>query len=115
MKPQINMKSSLSSSDKTKIVLVSTFLAILLLTFGILMGILIRQSGFQLPLRATPMAVIPTQQCIEPTLTLGTATLHVKTIPNTPNAFPPIPQDTPDTAYWIEGTTINYVFGLSPT
>jgi hypothetical protein len=114
MKQPPNTKQNFSLSDKSKIILVSIFLALLLLVFGVLLGILIRQSGFKLPVRATPTAAIPTPQCIEPTLTLGTSTLHVKSIPNNPNTFPLIPKDTPDTAYWVEETTINYVFGLSP-
>lgn len=115
MKPPTSAKPSLSSSDKTKIVLVSIFLVILLIIFGFLVGLLLRQSGFRLSLRATLAPVIPTPQCIEPTLTLGATTFHVKSIPSDLGSYPSIPQDTADAAYWLEGTTINYVFALSPT
>jgi len=98
------------SSDKTKIILVIIFLGILLLALGILLGLLLRRAMQQ----QHPQA-IPTPLCIEPTLMLGTTIFHVKSLPSDPNTYPPIPPDTPDTAYWVEGTTINYVFGLSPT
>jgi hypothetical protein len=108
------MKQNTSSSNKTKIIIVAGLLGLGILVLVALLGFLFLRNGFQLGAPTTQTPVIPTPQCIEPTLTLGTAILHIKTVPNNPNAFPPIPQDTSDTAYWIEGTTINYVFGLSP-
>jgi hypothetical protein len=103
------------SSNKTKIILIIIFLAILLLAFGILVGLVLRRSGFQFSMSAAQTPVITTPPCIEPTLMLGTTMFHVKSLPSDPNTYPPIPPDTPDTAYWVEGTTINYVFGLSAT
>jgi len=108
------MKQNSSSSNTTKIIIVAILIGIFLVILGTLAGLLLRRNGFQFAAPATQTLVIPTPQCIEPTLTLGTVILHVKTVPNNPNAFPLIPQDTPDIAYWVEGTTVNYVFGLSP-
>lgn len=66
------------SSNKTKIILAIIFLAILLLAFGILMGLVLRRSGFQLSLPAVqtqatstvaPTSLIPpTSVTPEPTL-----------------------------------------------
>jgi hypothetical protein len=114
MKPPVNRNHNSSSSNKTKIIIVAVLLGLGILVLITLLGFMFLRNGFQLAAPATQTQVVPTPQCIEPTLTLGTAILHVKTVPNNSNAFPPIPQDTPDTAYWVEGTTINYVFGLSP-
>src|SRR5215211_3330686 len=110
MKPLFNRNQNSSSSNKTKIILVAVLLGIGIITLLTLLGFLFLGNGFKFLTPVTQTLVIPTPVCIEPTLTLGTAILHVKTVPNNPNAFPPIPQDTPDIAYWIEGTTINYVF-----
>lgn len=61
--------------------------------------------------RGTP---VPTPQCIEPTLNLGASIYRIDTVSRESNAFPKIPRKN-DVAYWAEDTTINYVFGLSPT
>ncbi len=100
------------SSNKTTIVIVSALLGLgILLLIGL---VAFRGNIMQLVATTTQTPAAPTPQCIEPTLTLGTGTFHVKTTPNNPNVFPVLPQDKPDNAYWIEGTTVNYVFGLSP-
>jgi hypothetical protein len=57
----------------------------------------------------------PTPQCVEPTLTLGTANFRVDSITREANKFPEIPKRKNEIAFWVEGTTVNYVFGLSPT
>ena len=62
--------------------------------------------------RGTP---IPTPQCIEPSLTLGTMKYRVESTTREADGFPEIPKRKKDVAYWVEGTTINYVFSLSPT
>lgn len=63
------------------------------------------------PSRITPA---PTPQCVEPTLTLGTLAFKVDSVTREANAFPEIPRKR-DMAYWVEGTTIHYVFGLGAT
>ena len=62
--------------------------------------------------RGTP---VPTPQCVEPTLTLGSLKYRVESITREADGFPDIPKSKKDVAYWVEGTTINYSFGLSPT
>lgn len=57
----------------------------------------------------------PTPQCVEPTLTLGTVNFRVDPVTREGNGFPEIPGRKQEMAYWVEGTTVNYVFGLSPT
>ncbi len=106
-----------ASSNKTQIIIVATLIGLGILA---LIALLVYAFGgnaptFSVPASATRTQTVPTPPCIEPILTLGTTTFHVKTIPNSLNGFPLIPQDTPESAYLVEGTTINYVFGLSPT
>ena len=57
----------------------------------------------------------PTPQCVEPTLTLGTVNFRVDPVTREANGFPEIPGRKKEMAYWVEDTTINYVFALSPT
>jgi hypothetical protein len=103
-----------NSSSKTQIIVVSILLGLGVLVLVALLAFAFRGNIMQLAaVPATQTQAVPTPPCIEPTLTLGMTTFHVKTIPNNPNAFPALPQDAPDTAYWVEGTMVNYVFGLS--
>src|SRR5688572_16506243 len=102
------------SSNTTKIILIVIFLAILLLAFGILVGLVLRSGDFQLPLFASHITPAPSPQCVEPTLTLGTTKFRMDSVTREANSFPDIPPRKQDIAYWVEGTTVNYVFGLSP-
>jgi hypothetical protein len=128
MKQPLNPKQSFSS-DKIKIILVVVFLGVLLLTFGILLGLLLRQSGFQFSLSAiqtdatptssfasiAPTLFVPTSDCGSPTLVLGTSTLQIQNLTPAANGSLTVPPDTSGIAYWVEGTDHNYVFLLSPT
>jgi hypothetical protein len=58
---------------------------------------------------------VPTPQCIEPSIKLGDAKFRVDSISREADTFPEIPKRNGDTAFWVEGTTVNYVFGLSST
>ena len=60
-------------------------------------------------------APTPTPACVEPTLTLGSNRFRIETILREADGSLNVPVNTPDIAYWVEGTTINYVFTLSPT
>jgi hypothetical protein len=133
MKRPLNTKQNFSS-DKTKIILVSIALAILLLVFGLLMGILLRQSGFRLSMLATrsqatpngpPTSIIPvtsntqtvfvpTADCGSPTLLIGTTTFQIQNLTPTADGSLNVPQNSPGIAYWVEGTNTNYVFVLPP-
>jgi hypothetical protein len=133
MKPPTNTRQNLSSSDKAKIILVSISLAILLIVFGILMGILLRQSGFRLstlaerlpamsnirlpstgPTAVIPTVFVPTQDCGSPTLILGTTTFKIENLAPAADGSLSVPPDSSGIAYWVEGTNTNYVFVLSP-
>jgi hypothetical protein len=134
MNPPTNTKPSLSSSDKTKIVLVSTFLGILLLVLGILLGILLRQSGFRLSMLVpqsqagpntlptsiipvtsnTQTVFVPTADCGAPTLVLGTTTFKIENLAPAADGSLTVPPDSSGIAYWVQGTNHNYVFALSP-
>jgi len=58
---------------------------------------------------------VPTPACVEPVLTLGAAKFRIRSIARAADASVSVPRDTPDVAYWVEGTNINYVFALSPS
>jgi len=108
------------SSDKTKIILVIIFLAILLLAFGILVGLVLRRGGFQLPVSGTPTQDLstmffPTPDCGSPTLVLGSNTFQIETIKPAADGSLTVPSDTSGVAYWVEGTNTNYMFVISPT
>ena len=57
----------------------------------------------------------PSPQCVEPFLTVGNLVFKVDSVTREGNNFPEIPKRKKDIAYWVEGTTVNFVFGLSPT
>jgi len=57
----------------------------------------------------------PTPGCVKPFLTVGTLLFDIDSIPREANSFPEIPAKPQDMAYWVEGTNVNFVFGLSPT
>ncbi len=61
----------------------------------------------------TPPPPTPTFPCGEPTLTLGATQFQIKTIARAADGSVNVPADTPDMAYWVEGTNANYVFALS--
>ena len=117
------MKQSFSSSDKIKIALVIIFLAALLVILGFLIGLLLRQSGFRLSMlvpqsQATsiaPTTVVSTPDCSPPTLVLGTETFQIQIITPAADGSLTVPLDTSGIAYWVEGTSTNYAFVLSPT
>jgi flagellar biogenesis protein FliO len=124
MKQPLNTQQNFSSSDKIKILVVSIFLAILLVIFGILLGTLLRQSGFRLPIllarlqakpTLAPAAMVPTLDCGISTLVIGSTTYQIQTLSPAPDGSLTVPPDTSGIAYWVEGTNSNYVFLLSPT
>src|SRR5215211_7629100 len=93
MSQPLNPKQSYSSSDKIKIAGIILFLAILLVVFGFLVGLLLRRNGFKMPspvikLRATspasaaiaPTLLIPTVDCGSPTLALGSSTFQIQNV-----------------------------------
>lgn len=53
--------------------------------------------------------------CGPSTLKIGDATYEIKTVKPKSNGALNIPENEPDHAFWVEGTTTNQVFGLSPT
>src|SRR5262245_18025518 len=56
----------------------------------------------------------PTPACVQPTLTLGTAKYRIQSLARAADGSIAVPADSPDVAYWIDGTQPNYVFALSP-
>lgn len=65
-------------------------------------------------LASLPATPTPTPPCVEPSLTLGAFRFRIGTIQRGLDGSLPVPPDTPGVAYWVEGTTPNYVFALSP-
>lgn len=57
----------------------------------------------------------PSPQCLKPFLTVGSSNFDIQSVTRQANSFPEIPKGKKDIAYWVEGTTVNFVFGLSPT
>jgi hypothetical protein len=53
--------------------------------------------------------------CGPSTLTVGEAVYEIKAIKPKSDVSLNIPANQPDNAFWVEGTTTNQVFGLSPT
>lgn len=53
--------------------------------------------------------------CGDARLQIGTNLFSIKTIKKNSGQKLSIPVETSATAYWVEGTDINYVFGISPT
>lgn len=129
MRQPSNTNQSFSPSDKTKIIIIVLFLAVLLVVLGVLLGIVIKRSGFKfsLPvmqiqstptlaqLAVAPAMIIPTPDCEAPTLAIGSTTFQIQPIQFSPDGTLPIPADGFGIAYWVNGTNTNYVFGLSPT
>jgi hypothetical protein len=61
-----------------------------------------------------PAATPPPPPCVEPTLTLGTTKFVIKPIARAADGSLTLPSDNADTAYWVDGTNVNYVFALGP-
>ena len=57
---------------------------------------------------------IPTPACVEPILNLGAAKFKIESVAQAADGGLPATANVPGTAYWIEGTNVNYVFALSP-
>lgn len=56
---------------------------------------------------------VPTPQCVEPTLTLGSLKYRIQPLARAADGSVALPAGQADAAYWIDGTNINYVFALS--
>ena len=129
MKQPPTRKQNFSPSDKSKIILVSIFLGVLLLAFGILVGLLLRRSGFQFSLPAiqtqapqtvspasiAPTVLVPTVTCESQTFVLGTTTFQVQKLTFTPDGSIPVPPITSGVAYWLDTTEGNHLVLLGPT
>lgn len=129
MKPPTNTRPNLSSSDKTKIIVVLLLLAILLLVLGLLLGMLLRRSGFQLPLQAAqsqvtptlspasiaPTVLVPTITCESQTFELGGTTFQVQDLMFLPDGSLNMPPTASGVAYWLDTTKGNHLVLLSPT
>lgn len=122
------MKQNFSSSEKVKITLVIIFIAVLLVILGLLIGLMLRQSGFRLSTlvsqwRATPNSalppsaptiLVPTQDCSPPTLAFGATPFQIENVTRGADGSLNLPSGVPGIAYWVEGTNTNYVFVLPP-
>lgn len=129
MKPPSKTRPNLSSSDKAKILLVTVFLAIILMVLGILIGLLFRRSGFQFslpaiqrqttptlsPAEVAPTVLVPTVTCEGQTFVLGTTTFQVQSLTFSPDGSLPMPPTASGIAYWLDTTEGNHVVLLSPT
>ncbi len=129
MKQPSNTKQNFSPSDKSKIILVIILLGTLLLAFGILVGLILRQSGFQFSLPAiqtqatptlspasiAPTVLIPTVTCESQTFVLGTTTFQVQNLTFAHDGSLPTPPTTSGVAYWLDTTEGNHLVLLGPT
>ena len=127
MKQPPKTQKSFSPAEKNQILIVGLFLAILLLLIGYLVGLLLRQRGFQfsLPVATTETPVVPTMSippmviaspdCGTTTLAIGTTTYQIQTIDPAPDGSLTVPPGIPGVAYWVQGTYMNRVFMLDST
>jgi hypothetical protein len=118
-----------SSSNKTKIIIVAISLGIFLIILGILVGLLLRRSGFQFslsgvqtqatptlsPASIAPTLLIPTATCESQTFVLGTITFQVQNLTFAPDGSLPTPPTTSGVAYWLDTTEGNHIVLLTPT
>ena len=103
----------------------SPTIAILIIAGLLLLGtfILYGISALMTRLMASPQqpaqsgTPVPTSTptCEPATLTLGTALYWIQPIGRSADGLVAVPADTPEIAYWVNGTSTNYVFVLSPT
>jgi hypothetical protein len=113
-------KKDQNSSQKNIIMMVGILMGVGIVVLISLLIFLFRGNIFQslAPSTETPVIptmFIPTPDCGSPTLVLGTATFQIQNLTPSPDGSLSVPVDTSGVAYWVEGTSINYVFVLSPT
>lgn len=107
-------------TQKNIVIIISILMGVGIVLLLALVLFLFRGNIFQALAPSTetpiiPTMFIPTPDCGSPTLVLGTATFQIQNIPRAPDGSLPVPTDTSGVAYWVEGTSTNYVFVLSPT
>jgi hypothetical protein len=107
---------NLSTADKRSVIIVSILLALLLVLFGFLLGLVIRQRETKLQVRASSerLAIPLTGKCSTSTLVLGTTTFQIQNLSRKADGSLAVPKDTSGIAYAVDGTE-NPVFVLSPT
>ena len=116
------MKTQLPSiTDKTKLTVLLVFLGIgLLLLIGLLVFLLggnipLQPSATLQPVPAISTLTIPTVDCSPPTLVLGATSYQIENVTLSADGTISVPPDVNGTAYWVEGTGLQYIFMLSPT
>jgi len=97
----------MNTDNENKVSQRSQSRAISWVVFGVLSAAVIVGAIFLLP------KFFPKNGCTA-TLLLGANQYSIKTIKPKSDGTLSVPNNHPDTAYWVEGTDINYVFGLSP-
>ncbi|HXQ34193.1 MAG TPA: hypothetical protein VN843_09285 [Anaerolineales bacterium] len=107
-------------TQKNIVIIISILMGVGIVLLLALVLFLFRGNIFQALAPSTetpiiPTMFIPTPDCGSPTLVLGTATFQIQNITRAPDGSLPVPTDTSGVAYWVEGTSTNYVFVLSPT
>lgn len=122
------MKQNFSSAEKIRIVAVIVAIGILLFVLGLLIGQLLRQNGIRLsmlvpqaqeprdplPNSAAPTIVVPTADCSPPALSLGSEAFQIQTLTPAADGSLSLPTGSSGVAYWVDGTSTNYAFVLSP-
>jgi hypothetical protein len=129
MKQPHPLQPNFSRIDKLRILAVSIFLAMLLITFGYLVGLLLRQEGVEFSLftsmpRTTATLApaesiadtfsIPTTNCGSEVLVIGTSSLPIQYLSPTVDGPLRVSSDTGGLAYWVEGTDRHPLFILGP-
>lgn len=66
---------------------------------------------------AVPPTIVagPTPPCVQPTLILGASKFRIESVARAADGSVAVPADAPEVAFWVQGTSANYVFALSPT
>src|ERR1700752_1052243 len=107
-------------TQKNIVIIISILMGVGIVLLLALVLFLFRGNIFQALAPSTetpiiPTMFIPTPDCGSRTLVLGKATFQIQNITRAPDGSLPVPTDTSGVAYWVEGTSTNYVFVLSPT
>ena len=113
-------KNKPKASNKNIVMIVGILLGVGIVLLAALVIFLLRGRIPQMLTPATetpfiPTLSIPTPDCGSPTLVLGGTTFQIQSIVPAPDGSLAVPAEPSGVAYWVEGTTTNYVFVLSPT
>lgn len=106
------------SVRRNQVILFAVLAGAVVVLMGAMTLILLQMTNLvDLPMFAaapTPTRIVPTPACVQPKLTVGAASFPIQPLKRGADGTITLPGGAPGTAYWVEGTTVNFVFSLSP-